>query len=228
MNGPFLTLKFQSSLIINHNKSALLSPLPLLFSASSLFIYTRFSFGRMIDAQVWLFPLRLDWKGLIFNGIVCHLKTFSFAKNGTCVHTSWSKRGLKSSLSVLLFAHSYSDRELHGGLKRLEFVQKIMSTNEQKFTFWHLILYDLILKWCYGKALHEAWTITWLKQYRSSKQRLRANRIFSVNHAEFKQILTQKSWKIGAKTIIKRLHTTFSVLLKKENKWCSAKKERDI
>ena len=106
MNGPFLTLKFQSSLIINHNKSALLSPLPLLFSASSLFIYTRFSFGRMIDAQVWLFSLRLDWKGLIFNGIVCHLKTFSFAKNGTCVHTSWSKRGLKSSLSVLLFAHS--------------------------------------------------------------------------------------------------------------------------
>ena len=60
MNGPFLTLKFQSSLIINHNKSALLSPLPLLFSASSLFIYTRFSFGRMIDAQVWLFSLRLD------------------------------------------------------------------------------------------------------------------------------------------------------------------------
>ena len=78
------------------------------------------------------------------------------------------------------------------------------------------------------KAWHEAWTITWLKQYRSSKQRLRASRIFSVNHAEFKQILTQKSWKIGAKTIIKRLHTTFSVLLKKENKWCSAKKERDI
>ena len=132
MNGPFLTLKFQSSLIINHNKSALLSPLPLLFSASSLFIYTRFSFGRMIDAQVWLFSLRLDWKGLIFNGIVCHLKTFSFAKNGTCVHTSWSKRGLKSSLSVLLFAHSYSDRELHSGLKCLVICTKINVDNVSK------------------------------------------------------------------------------------------------
>lgn len=141
MNGPFLTLKFQSSLIINHNKSALLSPLPLLFSASSLFIYTRFSFGRMIDAQVWLFSLRLDWKGLIFNGIVCHLKTFSFAKNGTCVHTSWSKRGLKSSLSVLLFAHSYSDRELHSGLKRLEICTK---NNVDKCTKIYFLTFDSI------------------------------------------------------------------------------------
>ena len=149
MNGPFLTLKFQSSLIINHNKSALLSPLPLLFSASSLFIYTRFSFGRMIDAQVWLFSLRLDWKGLIFNGIVCHLKTFSFAKNGTCVHTSWSKRGLKSSLSVLLFAHSYSDRELHSGLKCLVICTKINVDYVSKSISSLLILYD----WNWRKGL---------------------------------------------------------------------------
>ena len=45
--------------------------------------------------------------------------------------------------------------------------------------------------------------------------------IFSVNHAEFKQILTQKSWKIGVKTIIKRLHTTLDLpSIIEENKWC--------
>ena len=42
------------------------------------------------------FQRSLDWKGLIFNGIVCHLKSFSFAKNGNlCTHIMKQKKGSK-------------------------------------------------------------------------------------------------------------------------------------
>ena len=53
-------------------------------------------------SEGWLMPKcgffqrSLDWKGLIFNGIVCHLKSFSFAKNGNlCTHIMKQKKGSK-------------------------------------------------------------------------------------------------------------------------------------